>query len=249
MLPGVPPSCRLAARGLPGKGSASGWKYLNSTNGSTSSQTSSLSTPFTYLASPASCGNELGELMPSSRFQSRSGAAPLLPVHCRLGREIGWVLGSRAPCLLCPALERGSLARGVEPTGSCLSELHEEPTPGSLRPALGHPTKASPTARQGFCFPPSEAKKKPVKEEWRKNELGRAMSPQLCGRQTLPTQLLPPRRRGRAVTGWGELEPPTAPTGTRTRGCRSSGLEHRTVAARRFYFQAKTRQHPLDKGC
>jgi len=123
------------------------------------------------------------------------------------------------------------------------------PRPGPSDPLSGIRRKRHPPPDRVSAFLLPKQKKKPVKEEWRKNELGRAMSPQLCGRQTLPTRLLPPRRRGRAVTGWGELAPPTAPTGTRTRGCRSSGLEHRTVAARRFYFQAKTRQHPLDKGC
>lgn len=36
MIPDVPPSCRQAVWGLPGKGFASGRKYLNSSNESTS---------------------------------------------------------------------------------------------------------------------------------------------------------------------------------------------------------------------
>ena len=129
------------------------------------------------------------------------------------------------------------------------SELHKGPTSGFLAPSLGHPTKMSPITKQQFLFPPCKGReKKPVKEELRKNELGKVMSPQLCGCQTLPVQLLPPRHRGRAAKWWGGLGPSSAPEEIQTWGCLNLVLEHRTVAAQRC-FQAKTQQQPSNKRC
>lgn len=49
-----------------------------------------------------------------------------------------------------------------------------------------------------------------------KNKFGKATSPQLW---TLPTQLLPPQRQGRAAKRWGGLQPPSTLKEIQTWGC------------------------------
>lgn len=63
MLPGVPPRCWLAARGLPENGFASGRKYLNSRDGSASATDL---VPLHPNHALGLAGTERGELLPSA---------------------------------------------------------------------------------------------------------------------------------------------------------------------------------------